>query len=107
MHEAKEVSVPLAQHFELSEHQRPKIDRQIKEMSVVPYANAIGSVMYTMVCIRPDLANSISVTSRYMGNSGRYHWEALKYILRYLKGSSRIGILYQKRDNIYWEIVRI
>lgn len=96
MNESKEVSVPLAQHFKLSLQHVPKSDKEIKEMSLVPYANAVGSVIYTLVCTRPDIAHSVSVASRYMGNPGKYHWEALKCILRYLKGSSRIRIKYQK-----------
>lgn len=79
MHEVA-VSVPLVQHFKLSEKQKPKTDREIKGMSAVPCANVIGSVMYTMVCTRPYFAHPISIASKYMGNPERYHWKALKYI---------------------------
>lgn len=41
-------------------------------MSQVPYANAVGSLMYCMVCTRPDLAYGISVTSRFMACPGKY-----------------------------------
>lgn len=37
-------------------------------MSIVPYANVVGSIMYTMVCTRPNIAHAVSVTSRYMGS---------------------------------------
>jgi len=55
-------------------------------MSHVPYANAIGSLMYAMICTRPDLAYAVSMVSRYMHNSGKKHWSVVKWIFRYLKG---------------------
>ena len=61
-------------------------------MSKVPYASAIGSLMYAMVCTRPDIARAVGVVSRFMSRfmsrPGKQHWEAVKWILRYLKGSS-------------------
>ena len=57
-------------------------------MSKVPYASAIGSLIYAMVCIRPDIAHAVGVVSRFMSRLGKQHWEAIKWILKYLKGSS-------------------
>ncbi|KAL6333866.1 hypothetical protein AAG906_031165 [Vitis piasezkii] len=56
-------------------------------MSKVSYASAIGSLIYAMVCIRPDIAHAVGVVSRFMSRPGKQHWEAVKWILRYLKGS--------------------
>lgn len=63
-------------------------------MRKVPYSNAVGSLMYSMVCTKPDLAYSVSIVSRFMSNLGKDHWEALKWVLRYLKGTSEVGLLY-------------
>ena len=57
-------------------------------MSKVSYASAIGSLMYTIVCTRLDIAHAVGVMSRFMSRPGKQHWEAVKWILRYLKGSS-------------------
>lgn len=54
-------------------------------MTRVPYASAVGSVMYGMVCNMPDLAYAMSMVSRFMANPRMTHWEALKWILRYLR----------------------
>ncbi|KAL0286664.1 UNVERIFIED_CONTAM: Retrovirus-related Pol polyprotein from transposon TNT 1-94 [Sesamum radiatum] len=64
-------------------------------MKNIPYSNAIGSVMYLMVSTRPDIAYAVSCLSRYMSNAGLPHWEALKWLLRYLNGSIDTG-------NIFW-----
>jgi hypothetical protein len=44
--------------------------------------------MYAMVCTRPDIAHAVGMVSRFLSNPGKDHWEAVKWILRYLKGSS-------------------
>jgi hypothetical protein len=55
MENAKLVSTPLANHFRLSTSQCPKIVEETEDMSKVPYASAVGCLMYAMVCTRPDL----------------------------------------------------
>uniref|UniRef100_A0A2N9ECD3 thiamine diphosphokinase n=1 Tax=Fagus sylvatica TaxID=28930 RepID=A0A2N9ECD3_FAGSY len=83
MDEAKPISTPLASHFRLTKDQSPKTEQEQAYMSKVPYASAIGSLMYAMVCTRPDIAYAVGVVSRYMSNPRKQHWEAVKWILRY------------------------
>ncbi|GAB2297064.1 hypothetical protein Dimus_038453 [Dionaea muscipula] len=54
-------------------------------MARVSYSSAVGSLMYAMVCTRPDLAVAVSVVSRFMANLEKVHWAAMKWILRYLR----------------------
>ncbi|KAL5538278.1 hypothetical protein UlMin_045948 [Ulmus minor] len=68
----------------------------MKSVESIPYASAVGSIMHTMVCTRPDLAYSASLVSRFMSNPGRGHWKAVKWILRYVKGTSDVGLLYKR-----------
>ena len=92
MRDCKPVSTPLAQHFRLSTSEAPKTDEEKSYMSNVPYANCVGCLMYAMICTRPDLAFAISIVSRFMSNPGRLHWEALKWVLRYIKGTIGYGL---------------
>ena len=64
-------------------------------MSHVPYASAIGSLMYAMVCTRPDIAHAVGVLSRYMSKPGKEHWTAIKRVFRYLRGTTDHAICYQ------------
>ena len=50
--------------------------------------------MYAMVCTRPDIAHAVGVVSRFLSNPGKEHWEAVKWILRYLKGTSKMCLCY-------------
>ncbi|KAG8475340.1 hypothetical protein CXB51_032188 [Gossypium anomalum] len=90
MQSAKPVSTPLAAHFKLSSALSPQSDDEIEYMSHVPYSSAVGSLMYAMVCSRPDLSYAVSAVSRYMANPGKEHWKAVQWILRYLRGTTDV-----------------
>jgi len=102
MSSAKPVSTPLANHFKLSSNQCPKTDKEVADMAEVPYASVVGCLMYAMVCTRPDLAHVVSQVSKYMSKSGRQHWEAVKWIFRYLRCTVRHDIVFgnQQGDHL-------
>ncbi|KAL4582349.1 hypothetical protein LXL04_006896 [Taraxacum kok-saghyz] len=94
MENAKPVGTPLANHFKLSKRNCPSSKKEKEEMKGVPYTSAVGSLMYVMVCTRPDIAQAVGVVSRYLANPGKQHWEAVKWILRYLNGTSKLRLCY-------------
>jgi hypothetical protein len=98
MHHAKAVSTPIAPHFKLSADQCPSTDQEIEYMSRVPYSSAIGSLMYAMVCSRPDLSYAMSLVSRYMSNPGKEHWRAVQWILKYLRGTVDFCLKFGRTD---------
>ncbi|KAH9703677.1 hypothetical protein KPL70_011177 [Citrus sinensis] len=93
---SKPVVTPLAAHFRLSNLQCPKTSEEKLEMEDVPYANAVGCLMYAMVLTRPDISHAVSVVSRYMATLGNEHWKAVKWIMRYLSGTLSCGLVYGK-----------
>ncbi|KAE8672700.1 putative ribonuclease H protein [Hibiscus syriacus] len=100
MSSAKPVSTPLANHFKLSLEQCPKTDKEAEDMAKVSYSNAVGCLMYAMVCTRPDLAHVVSQVCKYMSKPGKQYWEAVKWIFRYLKGTVGHGMVFgSQRDN--------
>ncbi|GKB46723.1 retrotransposon protein, putative, ty1-copia subclass [Tanacetum coccineum] len=63
----------------------PKTDEELDQMSRVPYASVIGSIMYAMMCTRPDVSFALSMVNRHQHNPGEGHWTAVKNILKYLR----------------------
>jgi len=57
----------------LSSSQYPNSQEEKNEISRVPYASAVESLIYAMVCTRPDLAYAVSTVSRFMLNPGKQH----------------------------------
>ncbi|KAJ9566547.1 hypothetical protein OSB04_002513 [Centaurea solstitialis] len=78
----------------LSKTQCPVSSQDQDKMKSVPYASAIGSIMYAMLCTRPDVAYSVSVTSRYQQNPGEPHWVAVKNILKYLRRTKDMFLVF-------------
>ena len=84
----------------LSAKQCPKTQEEEEDMSRVPYASAVGSLMYEMVCTRPDIAHAMGILSRFMSNLGKEHWTAVKWFFIYLRGTSYYGLCYQGRPGL-------
>ena len=88
MENAKDVNMPLSSHLKLTQEIYPKTKEEEDKMSKVPYASTVVSLIYTVVCTRPDIAHAVGVVSRYMSHLGIEHWNVVKWILKYLRGTS-------------------
>jgi hypothetical protein len=73
MNKAKPVCSPLAGHFKLNSKQYPSSKNDREEMKKVPYASAVGNLMYAMVCTRPDITHAVGVVSRFFSNPSKDH----------------------------------
>ena len=58
------------------------------------YASVVGRLMYVVVCTRPDIAFVVGIVNRYMSNPRKEHWTAVKWMLKYLKGTSSVCLRY-------------
>ena len=96
MEGSKPVSTPMELGTHLDISQQPVTDEERGEMVNVPYRSAIGSLMYLATCTRPDLAASVSELSKFSQNPGMAHWEGVKRVLRYVKGTVGEGLLYKR-----------
>jgi hypothetical protein len=63
-----------------------------------PYAASVGALMYAPTMTRPDIAYAVGSLCRYMAATTTEHWLAAKRILRYLAGTTGIGIIYEQRS---------
>ena len=64
----------------------------------VPYLSAIGALMYLANYTRPDIAFSVNLLTRYSSAPTQRHWNGIKHILRYLKGTTDMGLFYSKES---------
>jgi ATP-binding cassette subfamily B (MDR/TAP) protein 1 len=67
------ISTLLAPHFKLSASMSQRTEEECKHMAQIPYAKAVGALMYAMVCTRPDISHAVSMVSRYMHDPGKGH----------------------------------
>jgi hypothetical protein len=73
MDKSKAIPVPLAKGDKFNEVQFPKNQLESDEMKDIPYASAVGSLMYAQVCTRPNLAFATRMFGRYQKNTGKVH----------------------------------
>jgi len=92
------MSIPLANHFKLSNAQCLKTDDEMKDTSKVPYASILRCLMYDMVRTVPNLACAVSVVRKFISNPGRQHWDAVNWIFKYLRGTIDYGIMFSKQQ---------
>ena len=72
MDQSKKGFLPVLQGVKLSQTQCPTTSEDREKMKVIPYASAIGSIMYAMLCTRPDVCLAISLAGRYQSNCRCY-----------------------------------
>jgi len=94
MDESKKGFIPMQHGLELSSAQCPSSSEELEEMKSVPYASAVGSIMYAMLCTRPDVSCALSMTSRYQSNPGKARWIAVKNILKYLRRTKDMLLMF-------------
>ena len=75
---------------------RPKEENEELLGPEVPYLSAIGALMYLANYTRPDIAFSVNLLARYSSTPTKRHWNGIKHILRYLRGTSDMGLFYSK-----------
>jgi len=100
MQDSKSVRFPILVGVKLSIEQCPKTQEEEEDMSRVPYASAVGSLMYAMVYTRPNIAHAMPVLSRFMSKPWKEHWIAVKWVFRYFCGTSDYGLCYQGRPGL-------
>ncbi|XXG86494.1 hypothetical protein AAC387_Pa11g1379 [Persea americana] len=84
MQDSKQGNTPISKGDKFSLNQCPRTNLEVKEMQKIPYASAVGSLMYAMVCMRPDIAYIVGMLGRYLSNPEMDHWKAAKRVMRYL-----------------------
>ena len=82
----------------LFKEQCPKTPQEEEDMRRIPYASTVGSLMYAMLCTRPDICYAVGIVIRYQSNPGMGHWIAVKHILKYLKRTRDYMLVYSGGD---------
>ena len=82
MDQSKRGFIPMTHGITLSKSLCPRTQDERTHMSLIPYVSVIESIMYSMICTKPDVSYGLSVTSRYQSDPGEGHWVVVKNILK-------------------------
>ncbi|GJR18249.1 retrotransposon protein, putative, ty1-copia subclass [Tanacetum coccineum] len=94
MDNSKRGHIPMKERLDLNKTQGASTPKEVKRMQNVPYASVVGSIMYAVRCTRPDVAFAQNITSRFQQNPGELHWTAVKNILKYLRNTKDMFLVY-------------
>ncbi|CAM8981584.1 unnamed protein product [Rhodiola kirilowii] len=88
---------PMSTPFESFKHLFPNKGAPVSQLE---YSRVIGSLMYAMTSTRPDIAFAVGKLSRYTSNPSEDHWKGVHRVLRYLKGTMNLGLVYSEFPSV-------
>ena len=100
MQNSKKCNLPSRHGNYLSKEQCPKAPQEEEQIRQVPYASAVGNLMYGMLCTRLDIYYAVGVVILYQSNSRLDQWVAVKHILKYLRRMRNYMLFYSSKDLI-------
>jgi hypothetical protein len=100
MQNSKKGFLPMAHGITLSKKQCHTDPDEQERMRVIPYASAIGSIIYAMICTRSDVSYALSAMSRYQLNYGEAHWTIVKNILKYLRRTKEVFLVFGGEEEL-------
>ncbi|GKA55331.1 retrotransposon protein, putative, ty1-copia subclass [Tanacetum coccineum] len=94
MENSKCGTILMQEKLKLSKSDGAPTPAEKRRMSNVPYASAVGSIMYVVRRTRPDIAFAQNISSRVQQNPGELHWTTVKSILKYLWNTKDTFLVY-------------
>ena len=78
----------------------PRNNMEREQMNKIPYASAVGSLMYAQTCTRSDISFAVGMLGRYQSDPGFEHWKATKKVMRYLQGTKDYMLTYKRSEQL-------
>jgi hypothetical protein len=100
MHACNPTPAPIVKDDKYESFQSPRNQYKIDQMKSVSYASAVGSLMYSQVCTRPDLGFVTGMLDRYQKNPGVSYWNGIKKVLRYIQDTKGLMLTYERSDSL-------
>jgi hypothetical protein len=98
--ELKPLSAPMDPSIRLTSDQSPATTAEHAIMRDKPYREAVGALNWAALTTRPDIAFAVATVTRFAANPGIPHWEAVKQIFRYLKGTHDLWLTYGETSRV-------
>lgn len=99
MAECNSISTSADPNARLSAKKKDEDLARDKDLSKLPFKEAVGSLLYLSQISRPDIAFAVNQVSSFCANPSLEHWNTVKRIFRYLKGTLEYKLKYTKDSN--------
>ncbi|XP_053686458.1 uncharacterized protein LOC128735997 [Sabethes cyaneus] len=88
MEDCRPIATPMENRLKLAKREESK-------RTMLPYRELVGCIMYVSLTSRPDLAAAVNYFSQFQACPNDEHWVHLRRILRYVKATLELGLMYQ------------
>jgi predicted RNA binding protein YcfA (HicA-like mRNA interferase family) len=88
------AATPMIENLRLSSSMSPQNARELAQIDQGRYREAVGKLLYLSIATRPDISYAVGVLCRYNSNPGEQHWQAVTHLLRYLRGTTTLRLMY-------------
>ena len=95
----KPIEIPILPTHKLTTDLNEEKEPLRELVDITQYRQAIGKLMYLMVCTRPDICYAVSVLSRFMSKPREKHWRYLKQLLKYVKTTRDYALIYPNANS--------
>ena len=93
MSDCNPVSTPCVQGLQFTKKDCQKgLPRQRRGHPSLSVSQSLAN--FISCWTRPDITFTVNKLCKYMSNPGAVHWQALKHLIRYLKGTQHLGLCY-------------
>jgi hypothetical protein len=96
----KTSEIPMQPNLGLTSELLDESEDLRKPIDMTLYRQAIGKLMYLMVCTRPDISFAVSVLSRFMAQPREKHWRCVIQLLKYLNSTQDLALTYPSGGEI-------
>jgi len=94
MSDCNPLLTPMDEGTRLSISMSPQTPEEKLNMKAIPYCKLVGKLLYLAVATWPDIAYVVGMLCHFVENPGEAHWNAAKHILRYLRGTVDMSLVY-------------
>ncbi|GJY89675.1 hypothetical protein Tco_0504871 [Tanacetum coccineum] len=106
MDNSKCGNIPMQERLDLNKTQGASTPGEVKRIQNVPYASALGFIMYAVRCTKPDVAFAQNIKIRFQQNPRKSHWTAVKTILKYLRNTKEMFLIYGRNPEAELRVTR-
>ena len=92
--------IPMDPNVKLSAALAPQSEQEWSKSLKFPYREVVGSLMYLMICTRPDISYAVTQLSKFLNCHGPIHHAAAIRVLRYVKGTRDYGLIYSPASHL-------
>ena len=99
MDQANSLAAPMIGRSKTKDDPYQPCEEEEEIIDKSKYLTAVGAFTYLTTHTKPDIVFATSILARHSQSPTSRHWNAVNHLMRYLRGTSDLGLFYQKSNH--------